>query len=65
VSSASRQDTLRWMADTVRANEKRAGMQVDPNTVATDGFMTNILHVLLALCEPFMDINYTKVSCIV
>ena len=36
-------------------------MQVDPNTVSSDTFVTNIQALLLRFCEPFMDANYTKV----
>lgn len=42
-------------------------MQVDPNTVSSDGFMFNITTCLDQLCEPFMDASFTKVriaSCI-
>ena len=36
--------------------------EVDPATVATDSFMTNVHLVLLHFAEPFMDAQYTKVS---
>lgn len=36
-------------------------MQVDPNTVSSDGFMFNITTCLDQLCEPFMDASFTKV----
>lgn len=35
--------------------------QIDPGTVASDGFMLNVTAVLTRLCEPFMDIAYSKV----
>ncbi|KAI9594512.1 ubiquitin elongating factor core-domain-containing protein [Syncephalis fuscata] len=62
VNADSRQDTLRYLANVVEANHKRARMQVDPRTVSSDGFMTNLNFVLIALCEPFMDIKYTKIN---
>ena len=36
-------------------------MQVDPTTVASDGFMINIQSILLSFAEPFMDATYSKV----
>jgi ubiquitin conjugation factor E4 B len=36
--------------------------EVDPATVATDSFMTNVHLILLHFAEPFMDAQYTKVS---
>lgn len=35
--------------------------EVDPATVATDSFMTNVHLILLHFAEPFMDAQYTKV----
>ena len=43
-------------------NVKRGGMQVDPETVASDGFMINLQTVLLRFAEPFMDSKYSKVG---
>jgi hypothetical protein len=37
-------------------------LEVDPATVATDSFMTNVHLVLLHFAEPFMDAQYSKVS---
>ena len=34
--------------------------QIDPGTVASDGFMLNVTSVLTRLCEPFMDTAYSK-----
>ncbi|KAJ7863060.1 ubiquitin elongating factor core-domain-containing protein [Mycena olivaceomarginata] len=46
----------------VSLNVKRAGMQVEPETVATDSFMVNLQSILLRFAEPFMDANYTKMD---
>jgi len=35
--------------------------QVDLLTVGTDGFLTNLVTVLLKLSDPFMDAEYSKV----
>jgi hypothetical protein len=61
-SSESREGTLDFFALVIRLNEKRAGMRVDPRTVSSDGFMTNLQVVLLKLFEPVMDITFSKVS---
>jgi ubiquitin conjugation factor E4 B len=61
-SPESREGTLDFFALVIRLNEKRAGMRVDPRTVSSDGFMTNLQVVLLKLFEPVMDITFSKVS---
>jgi hypothetical protein len=40
-------------------------IEVDPTTVATDSFMTNVHLILLRFAEPFMDAQYTKVNAVV
>ncbi len=40
-------------------------IEVDPATVATDSFMTNVHLILLRFAEPFMDAQYTKVNAVV
>ncbi|KAI8058379.1 ubiquitin elongating factor core-domain-containing protein [Syncephalis plumigaleata] len=62
VSTDSRQATLRYLANVAESNHKRAQMQVDPRIVSTDGFMMNLLSILMALCEPFMDVRYSKID---
>ncbi|KAK2465341.1 hypothetical protein APHAL10511_002695 [Amanita phalloides] len=61
-SPEAREAVLQYFARVITLNVKRAGMQVDPNTVSSDGFMLNILTVLLRFSEPFMDANYTKMN---
>ncbi|CAD6576435.1 MAG: hypothetical protein TREMPRED_001677 [Tremellales sp. Tagirdzhanova-0007] len=61
-SSETREASLEFFASVVRCNEKRAGMRVDPRTVSSDGFMTNLHVVLLKLFEPVMDINFSKID---
>ncbi|KAI0071497.1 ubiquitin conjugation factor E4 [Panus rudis PR-1116 ss-1] len=61
-SPESREAVLRYFARIIDLNDRRAGMQVDPATVATDSFMVNVQSVLLRFCEPFMDANYTKID---
>ncbi|PFH54088.1 hypothetical protein AMATHDRAFT_136414 [Amanita thiersii Skay4041] len=61
-SPEAREAVLKYFARVISLNEKRAGMQVDPNTVSSDGFMLNLQSVLLRFAEPFMDANYTKMD---
>ncbi|KAN0087641.1 Ubiquitin elongating factor core domain containing protein [Tylopilus felleus] len=61
-SPESREAVLEYFATAVKLNIKRAGMQVDPQTVATDSFMVNLQTVLLHLAEPFIDAQYSKMN---
>ncbi|KZT65802.1 hypothetical protein DAEQUDRAFT_746846 [Daedalea quercina L-15889] len=61
-SPESREAVLHYFARVVALNVRRAGMQVDPDTVASDCFMVNLQAILLRFCEPFMDANYTKID---
>ncbi|RUS16655.1 ubiquitin elongating factor core-domain-containing protein [Endogone sp. FLAS-F59071] len=60
-SPAGKDGVLSYLSSVVRKNDKRAQMQVDRNSVATDGFMGNLAASLLNFCEPFMDANFSKV----
>ncbi|KAJ7672776.1 ubiquitin elongating factor core-domain-containing protein [Mycena rosella] len=61
-SAESREAVLEYFARVVSLNDRRAGMQVEPETVATDSFMVNLQSILLRFAEPFMDANYTKMD---
>ncbi|PBK97395.1 hypothetical protein ARMGADRAFT_987069 [Armillaria gallica] len=61
-SAQSREAVLDYFSRVISLNVKRAGMQVDPTTVASDSFMVNLQTVLLRFAEPFMDANYTKMD---
>ncbi|RDB17892.1 Ubiquitin conjugation factor E4 [Hypsizygus marmoreus] len=61
-SPESREAVLQYFARVITLNVKRAGMQVEPDTVASDSFMVNLQSVLLRFAEPFMDANYTKMD---
>ncbi|KDQ11048.1 hypothetical protein BOTBODRAFT_35587 [Botryobasidium botryosum FD-172 SS1] len=61
-SPASREDALDYLARVVQINVKRGGMQVDPDTVASDGFMINLQTALLRLANPFMDAKFSKID---
>ncbi|KAG8932849.1 hypothetical protein FRC03_000161 [Tulasnella sp. 419] len=58
----SREAVLNYFAMVVQLNVKRGGMQVDPATVASDGYMINLQTSLLRFCEPFMDAKYSKID---
>jgi ubiquitin conjugation factor E4 B len=57
-----REYVLRWLGSVLERNNARSKIQVDPITVASDGFMINITAVLLALCEPFLSHSSSKIS---
>nr|XP_019046475.1 ubiquitin-conjugation factor E4 B [Kwoniella bestiolae CBS 10118]OCF25405.1 ubiquitin-conjugation factor E4 B [Kwoniella bestiolae CBS 10118] len=61
-SPESREGVLDFFALTIKLNEKRAGMRVDPRTVSSDGYMTNLAMVLLKLFEPVMDAQFSKID---
>ncbi|KAF5369482.1 hypothetical protein D9758_002753 [Tetrapyrgos nigripes] len=61
-SAESREAVLQYFAKTISLNVKRAGMQVDPATVSSDGFVTNLQTILYRFAEPFMDANYSKID---
>lgn len=61
-SKEARDRVLDWFAAALNINHKRRAMQVDPETVSSDGFMFNITTCLDQLCEPFMDANFTKID---
>ncbi|KAI6129728.1 ubiquitin elongating factor core-domain-containing protein [Pisolithus croceorrhizus] len=61
-SPEAKEAVLEYFATVVRLNVKRAGMQVDPHTVASDSFMINLHSVLLRFAEPFMDARYSKMD---
>ncbi|KAI6166622.1 ubiquitin elongating factor core-domain-containing protein [Pisolithus thermaeus] len=61
-SPEAKEAVLEYFATVVKLNVKRAGMQVDPHTVASDSFMINLHSVLLRFAEPFMDARYSKMD---
>ncbi|KIO02810.1 hypothetical protein M404DRAFT_27705 [Pisolithus tinctorius Marx 270] len=61
-SPEAREAVLEYFATVIRLNVKRAGMQVEPHTVASDSFMINLHSVLLRFAEPFMDARYSKMD---
>lgn len=58
----AREAVLNYYARVIQLNLKRGGMQVDPETVASDGYMINLQATLLRFAEPFMDAKYSKVT---
>ncbi|KAI0061420.1 hypothetical protein BV25DRAFT_1805616 [Artomyces pyxidatus] len=61
-SPECREAVLAFFSHVVSINHKRAGMQVNPDTVSSDSFMTNLHAVLLRFAEPFMDAQFTKID---
>ena len=61
-SPEAREAVLQYFSRVISLNVKRGGMQVEPDTVASDGFMINLQTVLLRFAEPFMDAKYSKMD---
>ncbi|KAK6336050.1 hypothetical protein TWF730_003421 [Orbilia blumenaviensis] len=61
-SPEARGRVLDFFASVLNSNSKRRAIQVQENTVSSDGFLLNITAVLNKLCDPFMDATYTKVD---
>jgi ubiquitin conjugation factor E4 B len=49
VCNSAREATLSYLAALLRNNEKRAQIQVDERSLASDGFMLNILSIMQLL----------------
>ncbi|KAF7298968.1 U-box domain-containing protein [Mycena indigotica] len=61
-STESREAVLDYFARVISLNVKRAGMQVEPDSVATDSFVVNMQSVLLCFAENFIDARYEKMD---
>ncbi|THV00828.1 hypothetical protein K435DRAFT_963795 [Dendrothele bispora CBS 962.96] len=61
-SPGAREAVLQYFTKVISLNAKRAGMQVDPATVSSDGFMVNLQVILYRFAEPFMDASYSKID---
>eukprot|EP00178_Gracilaria_changii_P016427 TRINITY_DN46_c0_g1_i1.p1 TRINITY_DN46_c0_g1~~TRINITY_DN46_c0_g1_i1.p1 ORF type:complete len:1147 (-),score=163.54 TRINITY_DN46_c0_g1_i1:10691-14131(-) len=51
----SKQAMLSWFGTVCNLNTKRTAMNPDPREISGDGFMLNIMHVLLKMCEPITN----------
>ncbi|KAJ5176245.1 uncharacterized protein N7482_002122 [Penicillium canariense] len=60
-SREARYRVLDWAATALNINHKRRAMQVDPEQVASDGFMFNLTSALDKLCAPIMNIQFAKI----
>jgi hypothetical protein len=61
-SNNGRRGVLDWFSAVLAQNTKRKALQVDPTTVASDGFMVNVVAVLNKFAEPFVDVRGTRVK---
>ncbi|PXF42272.1 putative ubiquitin conjugation factor E4 [Gracilariopsis chorda] len=50
----SKKAMLAWLGTVCNINRKRTAMNPDPREISGDGFMLNIMHVLLKLCDPIV-----------
>jgi ubiquitin conjugation factor E4 B len=62
--TSSRDGVLNYIASAINLNHARGRMQVDRNTVSTDGFLFNITKVCLKLVDPIMDAKFSKIHLI-
>lgn len=59
----TRNSLLRWFGDLVNVSHLRTGSHLDALKLASDGFMVNILLLLVRLSLPFLDFpGYTKLD---
>ncbi|KAJ3673125.1 hypothetical protein LUZ60_006499 [Juncus effusus] len=56
----TREKVLEFIAEAIRRNNARSGMQVDPLACASSGMFVNLSAVMLKLCEPFLDGKESK-----
>lgn len=63
-SPQARDAVVSWFAETVERNRPRSRFHVDRLTVASDGFMANVVAELLALSGPIMDPANPKLNLI-
>ncbi|KAJ3274850.1 hypothetical protein HDV01_002054 [Terramyces sp. JEL0728] len=59
-----KEKVLQYLARVIKNNLKRGQLQVNRLEVSTDGFMHNLTQVCKKLCEPIMDINFSKINLI-
>jgi ubiquitin conjugation factor E4 B len=62
---SGRRGMLDWFSAALGHNQKRKALQVDPVTVASDGFMINLVAVLNKFADPFVDIMAKRVYILV
>lgn len=55
-----RRAVLDWFSAVLSGNKKRVAIQTDPATVASDGFMCNVVAVLNHFAKPFLH-DHSKV----
>lgn len=46
---------LSWFGTVCNLNGKRTGMSPDPREISRDGFVLNVMHVVLKLCDPIVS----------
>ncbi|GKU97323.1 hypothetical protein SLEP1_g10485 [Rubroshorea leprosula] len=59
-NSETRENVLEYVAEVINKNLSRAHLQVDPLSCASSGMFINLSAVMLQLCEPFLDVNFSK-----
>ncbi|XP_058226319.1 probable ubiquitin conjugation factor E4 [Rhododendron vialii] len=59
-NAETRENVLEYLGEVINKNSSRAHMQVDPIACASSGMFVSLSAVMLRLCEPFLDANFTK-----
>ncbi|KAJ4815398.1 Ubiquitin conjugation factor E4 A [Rhynchospora pubera] len=55
-----REKVLEYVAEAIKRNHARSGIQVDSRSCASSGMFVNLSAIMLKLCEPFLDGSQTK-----
>ncbi|KAJ3223435.1 hypothetical protein HK099_001159 [Clydaea vesicula] len=63
-SPEAKEAILQFLADSINKNRSRGKLQVDKNTVSSDGFMFSVVSLLMFLVEPILDQNFSKLTLI-
>ncbi|MCO5585316.1 hypothetical protein L7F22_039249 [Adiantum nelumboides] len=58
----SREAVLAYWGTACELNKKRGAMRVRSKEVSSDSFMVNLFELVMRFCEPFMDLNYSKID---
>lgn len=58
----SKEAVIAWFSSVLRLNTERTKLQMNRRLVSNDGFMLNVVDVLLRLCMPFADPKSPKLA---
>lgn len=61
-STAARKSLLKYFSDILDKNKRRMAMEYNAEEVCSHGFMFNVLGVIVRFCEPFTNMQGTKIN---